>query len=335
MPSRRAVAAFIESAYGVTKTTPVKNTDYFFLRLSQQAAFSAEFAPQSQAVPYGGGRVSPALDISDVYLAPFKFATLLYPGLQTTTFLNWAITPINTGRTAPWTTTDAGGVMPAGDLASLSFYRMFQAPDGSYAREKWLGCKADEWELSFMEGATGRPLVLTVSGKGIKCIPNTVIAGDSTAPDATEFPDPAEADYPTGPWLFSHLTGATGTAKIASARTQIASLKFAGKNAMDPRTYESRVLQLNRFHGRTVTADIELRYKPTPDDVASYQSRTVLDSEFILDDGTHTLKLDFNGQNRLTQFERDEDDGKEYGRKLTLTNYWDPTAGGDVGLTIA
>jgi hypothetical protein len=333
MPSRRAVAAFIESSYGTTKSTPTLNTDYFFLRLNQQVAFEAEFNPQRQDISYGGGRVTAATEYADVALAPFKLSTFLYPGLHSSLMLHWCTTLINSGRTTPWTTTDSGSVMPAGDLASMTFYRMFQNPDGTYAREKWLGCKAHDWSLSFAEGATGRPLVLSVSGMGIKCVPNSFISGDTTAPTDTEFPDPAETDYPTGPWLFSHLVGSTGTVKIASARTQIASLKISGKNTMSPRTYEQKVLVMDRFHGREVTADIELRYKPSPTDIISWQARTVLDSEFKLDNGTNTLKLDMNGQNRFTSFERSEPDGDEYGRKMTLKNFYDPAVSGDLVVT--
>jgi hypothetical protein len=271
--------------------------------------------------------------VCDVHLVAGSISTILPPGVWSQILLNWALTPINAGRTTPWVTTDGGSVMPPGDLASLAFYHAFQNPDGSYVREKWLGCKSTKGSLKFTEKAQGRKLIFSSDFVGIKVVTNTVEASPPAAPDATEFPNPAETDYPAGAWLFSHFLGATGTCKIGSARTQLADFSLSWENQMDARTYESPFLQICRFLGRKVTAEVGLRYKPSPDDLAAMQSRTLQDSEFKLDNGVNTLKLDLNAKNRLMR-EREYADGDEYAAKLQLTNFWDPALATDIALTL-
>lgn len=333
MPSREFVMACIESSYGTAKASPVLGTDNFFLRLSEQAAFEAELLPQADQIMYGGGRTTPAAEVCDVWLAQGQFATILYPGVTSQILLNWALGIINSGRTTPWTTTDAAGVMPPGDLASLSWYRAFINPDGSYVRERWNGCKCTKGKLSFSDDPKSRKLILSGEFVGIKSFANSV--DSSLAPDAVEFPNPAETDYPSvQPWLFSHIGRNTGTCKIGSGRTQITDLSIEWTNNFDLKTYESQFLQLARFTGRSTTATVGLRYKPSPDDLASYQSRALQDSEFKLDNGTNTLKIDFNAVNRISARKRDFSSGKEYAAQVTLQNFWDPALATDLALTL-
>jgi len=326
--------ACIESSFGVAKASPVLGTDSCYLRLSESSAFKAELVPQTDIVNYGGGRVTPAAEVTDTFISRGTIKTVLYPGIWTNLLLKWSIDVINTGRTTPWTTTDASSLMPAGDLASLAFYEAAQLSDGNYVRVKWLGNKCTKWTLSFSSGPQARKLILDADFIGIKCVTNTVEGSPPAAPDATEFPAPAEADYPTVAWKFSDFTGSTGTAKIGSARSQIESVSISGENSLDARNYETKFNEIIRFLGRKTTADVMLRYKPSPDDLASYQSRTVLDSEFKIDNGSNTLKIDFNAINRLAGHDREYDDGREYGRKLSLQNYWSPATSSDIDLTV-
>lgn len=333
MPARRFVRPTIESSYGTPKALPVLGTDCFYLRLSEAAGFRAELVPQVDTIPYGGGRTTAADEVCDVYLAQGALACILPPGIVSTILMNWALTLVNSGRTTPWVTTDASGLMPPGDLASLTLYHAWQNPDGSYTREKWLGCKSTQGSLSFVETPQGRKAMFESQFVGIKCATNGVEAPPPAAPDAVEFPPPAEADYPTGAWLFSHFARGTGTVRIGAARTQLANLKLSWENQIKARTYESQFNQIVRFLGRKVTAELELRHKPTPDDLASYQSRGLLDSEFILDNGTNTMKLDLLARNRISAHERQFPNDDEYGRKITLMNFWDPALANDVAVS--
>jgi hypothetical protein len=332
MASRRFVRACIESSFGVAKTTPTLGTDACVLRLPDANAFKAEMTPSIEYIPYGGGRTTYADSVADVALVQGSVSTYLYPGIWTTLLTNWALTLINTGRTTPWVTTDASSVMPAGDLASMCFYHGFQNPDASYVREKWLGSKSTKGSI---EGsAKDRKIKFTSDFIGIKEVTNAFISGEASAPDATEFPAPAETDYPTAPYLFSHVGSGTGTMKIGSARTQIESFKLSWENAIYPDPYEKQVIQLARFTGRKVMLEVGLRYKISPDDLASFQSQAAQASQLILDNGAHTFNLQMNGVNKITGRERDYTDGNEYATKITVTNFWDASAGSDVVLTL-
>ena len=333
MPSRRFVRACIESSFGVAKTTPVLGTDCCVLRLAPDAgSFKAEMTPTVDYIPYGGGRTTYADSVADTAMVAGSVSTYLYPGIWATLLTNWALTLVNAGRTTPWVTTDATSVMPPGDLASLCFYHAFQNPDGSYVREKWLGCKSTKGSIEV--STKDRKVKFTSDFIGIKEVTNAFVAGEAAAPDATEFPAPSEADYPTGPYLFSHVGSGGGTMKIGTARTQIESIKISWENSVYPDPYEKQVIQVARFTGRKITTEIGLRYKISPDDLASFQNQSVQASQVILDNGVHTFNLQLNAINKITGRDRDYTDGQEYATKVTLTNFWDPSAATDVTLTL-
>lgn len=334
MPVREVLMPCIESSYGTAKASPVLGTDRFYMRLSEGNSFTPEAKPVQLPIPYGGGNAFEADVVSDQVEVKGNFAFKLYPGIFSSILLNWAITPINSGRTLPWTTTDAGGVMPVGDLASLSFYHAIMQEDGAtYTRTRYAGAKCDTWELAAQETGDGRIWTLTGTMTAIRPVGN---AWDSSSdPDATEFPLPAEANYPTGPYVFGHLGSGTGTVTIASNRAaSCKSLRIRGTNKFSPNWYTSRFLTTNRWLGRDVTADVGLRYRVSPNDRNSFRALTALDCEFKIDNGTNSIKIDFNAKNRISDWARETPQDQEYGQTLNLVNRWDPATASDINLTI-
>src|SRR5262245_7600260 len=157
MAAREALMVVEETSFGTPKTTPTLGTHKFYMRLHQQAAWDPSAVPVHIPILYGGGSATQAEAVSDQVTTTARFAFLLYPGIHSAHLLKWAMTPINSGRTTPWTTTDAAGVMPVGDLASLSFYRAYLTEDGTtYRRERWAGMKCATWELSCQQEAQNR-----------------------------------------------------------------------------------------------------------------------------------------------------------------------------------
>jgi hypothetical protein len=334
MSAREFVMVCVESSYGTTKTTPVLGTDRFYARLDRANAFTMEAMEDHIPIGFGGGYAVEADTAGGVVKCGGRFAFTLYPGIYSTILLNWAINRINSGRTTPWTTTDASGVMPVGDLASLSFYHAMLKEDGTtYLRTRYSGVKCEDWELAAQETGEGRVWTLSGSCTGIKPVGNAW--DSSTDPDATEFPVPAATDYPTGPYTFGHLATGTGVLTIATSRAaECKSVRIRGQNRLTPNYYTGRFLRTHRWVGRAVTADVELRYRASPDDRAAYRARTAQSTTIKLDNGTTSIQLAMPNC-LIRPWGRDTPNDQEYGQKLTLAARYDTSSTTDLTLTLA
>ena len=333
MPSREFAMFVQESSYGVPIATPVKGTSLFYPRLHESDSYTGQMNPVLLDIPYGGGWVTPALQVSDQYGVAFNFSTYLYAGAYCNTLLNWAMTTIDSGRTLPWVTTDPNLVMPPGDLASMSIYHAIQMPDGSYDRRRYGGAKVNTWSITCSR-AEPRAM-LSITGSAIRDDLNA--AGAIAYPLAAEFPNPGELDYPTNPYLFSQTAGYwqlidTG----ATLRTQYSSIGISCTNANDPRWFESQYQILSKFCGRTTTLNSQVYLKPTPDDLHFFQTKTPLLSNLEFNNGTNTVKIDLHTHNYLKGVARNLVINNVYQRTLTVQNFWDPTItpqAGDLVLT--
>lgn len=329
MPSREFLLWVREASYGVPVTTPVLGTDAFFLRLSEPFAVADE--PQIGYIPYGGGRSTRAEAFSDVTLVRGTLRTILFPAQSI--LLDWCATPVNAGRTAPWITIDPDEVMPPGDLASASLYHAYQLPNGTYVRKRYAGCKVGQWKLAFGPDGDARKGMLDITVVGQKIIGN---AFDGSAdPDATEFPAPTETQYPSGPFLLSHVRSGTGSLKLGTVRTQVAGFSVGATNKLDPRNYTGRWLEMCRFTGRDAQFEADVRLRASVDDKEAQRALTAQDVEVVLDAGGagKTLKIDFHGRNVIGGHARDFPLDKEYHTKLTLENLWDPAQATDLTIT--
>jgi hypothetical protein len=337
--AREVLMVVIESSYGIPKTSPVLGTDSFYMRLDQDNAFAVEADPVQQDILYGGGVATVADTISDVVAVKGAFNFLLYPGIWSQILLNWAITPINSGRTAPWVTTAGSPVsLPVGDLASLSFYHGILEEDGTtWQRTRYAGMKCDDWQITASEDGNNRAFRISGNMTGIRPVGN---AWDSSAdPNNTEFPTPpaAESSYPVGPYSFGHLGSGTGEVLLGSSSgtnraASCASLKIGAKNTFDPKYYTSRFLQTCRFLGRAASCDATLRLKVSPDDRASYRALTAQTCTLLLDNGVNTVTIDMKGNTLLAPYKRDLKNANEYMQNLTYKGRWSSSAATDLTL---
>lgn len=312
-----------ESALGTPKTSPVAGTDSIYIRLADGNSFTMDADPIINEVIYGGGYAVVAESVSDHTEVKGGLTTKLYPS-QALFLLGWALTRINSGQTAPWTTTELPG-----DLASVSCYHAFMRSDGTYKRTQYAGTKVASLKL---DASRSDPIwKVSLDLQAVKNVGNAYDV--STDPDATAFPAPAETAYPTGPYMFGHSAGNLSLG--GSVRTQYDSLALAVTNAMDPQWYEAHFLQTLKFHGRQSTLDASLRLKVTPDDRSAYEALTAQACSLALNNGTNTLTIQFNGKNVITKLPRDLPLNTEFMRKLTLKNQFDPTAAGDLSFTFA
>src|SRR6185312_4822077 len=191
-----------ETAYQTTNVAPVAGTSSIYIRLMDSNRFTPR--PQRDLKPfmYGGGVAIRHYTASDKFTVTGRLSLELC-GSQAAFLLAWAGTRINAGRTLPWTTTDASGVMPVGDLASCSIYHAITRSDGTIKRRKYRGMKVHSWSLSTSDEAQLVMLDLDLQGATVEGNP----FDGSSDPDATVFPQPVETAWPTDPYLFTHTSG--------------------------------------------------------------------------------------------------------------------------------
>lgn len=320
MASREYLQITQESSYG-TSDTPTVGTNSFFARLHEDDTFTGMEKPVLLPIPYGGGRTTPAQEVSDQKVCMFAFKTYLYPGAYSAMLLAWATGVINSGRSTPWVTTDASNLMPPGDLASLYFRHAYQRNDGTYKHLAYNGAKCLTYQLS--ASRQDPRWVFSCTGQAIGQNSDTITA-------------PTETQYPTGCYLFSHTGGNvllidSGT----TPRSQYDAISISGQNTMDPNWFESTKVQLIKFCGRSVTTTYGFHLKATPDDLALFQAVTPLKHSVSINNGVNSLAFDFKSNNYIQDVTRNLPLGRAYKQQVQVLNFWDASAGTDFTLTAA
>ena len=327
MATFEAAMLVVESAYTVTKASPVAGTDSIYLRLTQPNSFSVQADPKYTDISFGGGEDILVESLSDTMDVKGTLKTVLYP-TQANLLLNWALTRINTGQTAPWTTTE-----PPGDLASASVYHAYQRSDGTLRRTRYAGGKVAKLTLTGSRNAPvwNAQLDLIFS----KQIGNTYDA--SSDPDATEFPLPQDTDLPMGPYMFSETSGGLLIGSGAgTVRTQYETLTLTVTNMIDARPFESRFVQVAAFRGRRATLDSVLRLKSTPDDRTAFESSAAQRAQLTITKASpaHSVVINLQSSNKLLRLQRDLQLNKLFTYNMQVGNVRDATAGTDIGLTV-
>jgi hypothetical protein len=319
-----------ESSYGTADLNAgaPKTGAYHYIRLDQGDSFQARGKRVTTTIPYGGGFAVPYLRVGKVAEVAGSFRTILHYS-QAANLLGWAMTPVNAGRTTPWTTTDASSVMPVGDLASASIYHAKMRSDGTFEKRAYRGCKVRSLRL---ECSAGSPLVIaSFDIIAIKPVPNDDLGGaDSTAISTTEFPGPTVTSWPTDPVLFQESTGGV---KIGTTRTLFEELSFDIQNVLDPKRYESRYVQTCRMLGRNGMLSTLLHYKSTPDDRSAFNGLTAQDCEVAWTNGVNTVKVDFNTAAIIDNVEDRLPLEGEYQQRVSVASFYDGAASADITFT--
>jgi hypothetical protein len=326
-----------ESAYKTPVVSPtvwttsttygLANASAYYIRLDGGNAFTMRPRPAGTVtVPYGGGFDVPAYMVADKQEVKGQLTVKLCVS-QAPFLLSWALLRINSGQTAPWTTTE-----PAGDLASCSIYHAIARPDGSVKRRVYLGVKPDGASFAINEGSTVGTLTLQLSAS----TPQGNQFDSSTDPTAGIFPSPADNNFPIDPYVFIHAGGSSFITYGGAVRTQFTDLTINVQNALARRWYANRYIQLLRLVGRKTTVASKLLYPlAAQDDRTLYEGLTSETCSIELNNGTHGFTLGFNAQNVFSPFEDDLALNDLYFQSSTENNMWDPSAGSDFTLTIA
>jgi hypothetical protein len=328
-----------ESAYKTPVVSPtvwttsttygLANAQAYYVRLDGGNAFSMRPRPAGiVTVPYGGGFDVPAYSTSDKQECKGKLSMILSVS-QAPFWLSWALQQINTGQTAPWTTTE-----PAKDLASCSIYHgIFESDYSTTKRRVYLGAKVDAATLTVSEASTICRLTLDISAS----TPQGNQFDSSTDPTSGTFPVPADNNFPVDPFVFTHAGGSNYITIGGAVRTQFTELTFTCTNKLIRRWYPTaHYIAFLHLTGRHTTTATKLAYVAQGDtDRAHYEGLTAESVSIEVNNGTHGFTLGLNAQNIFNPFEDDLPLDELYMQSSTSVNQWDPTAGSDFTLTIS
>lgn len=321
MPAREFLIVRQESALGTAVGSPVFGTNQVAIRLDGDNAFSMTMDPIDVRIPWGGGVAVPGTTLSGQVQCRGQLRTRLYAS-QAFLLLPWAMNKINAGQTAPWTTTE----LPD-DLASCSVYHAYQYGNSvTVKRRRYTGVKVTGFTLA--GSAQDQTWMLTMDLEGVRAVGNAF--DSSSDPNATEFPEPANTNYPQDAYLWRHLTFSLG----GSSRTECNSLTLTTRNGVDVQRFTDRFPQLIRVFGRDVTVDASILLKASPDDLGSFEALTALASSIVLNDATRTTTIQLNAQNRMLTLQRQLPIGGTYMYNLNLGGQFDASAGNDMSVTV-
>jgi hypothetical protein len=302
-----------ENVYGVPLATGlVVGTNQFLVPLIESNSFSMVEDPVFTEIAYGGGQDIVADFVADSRECKGSLSTLAYPALSA--FLHsCAITRVNTGQTLPYVTDQ-----PPGDLVSFTAYHMIRGRDGVFIPYSYPGIKIGKLGGSVSRSDPKWKLKLELVG--MKEYPN---ASDSSAAFTPPAP-PTEAQYPKGPYTFSHTSG--NVLLGGTARVRYSSLDYTITNKLNPESFESKWVQSNAALGREADANLDLQLLSTTDLRATYQALTNQGFSIEANNGTHTQTIGFNGNNHINKLPYDLPLGKSFMQKMTVRNKWDATA---------
>jgi hypothetical protein len=119
----------------------------------------------------------------------------------------------------------------------------------------------------------------------------------------------------------------------STVRAQYQSVGMSCTNAMDPRAFESKYMQLCRFCGRTTNLTASLYLKPTPDDLTLFQTATSFTTSLKFDNGTNSFKIDMLTHNYMKTHARKLGIDKVYMRDVSVQSFWDANNSGDIVLS--
>jgi hypothetical protein len=313
--------AIKESSYGTAKTSPTAGVDTADIRLAGANRLTLNPVITQRKIAFGGGWAAEGYRKSDqeVVTGPLEME-LCYS--QAKLFLDAGITRINPGQTLPWVTTE-----PAGDLASLTFYRGEMRNDQSVKRTRYRGVKVHGGKLS--SSADSGLVMLKLDLQAQKYDGN--IRESTSDPDITAFPAPADNAFPTDAALYSDSAGTISVG--GSPLAYVTSFDFSWTNVMDPLFFNSPFITSDPLRGRSATLTLGALYTATPNWRSLYQALTTEAVTFSFTNGTSTIAITMNGQNTIDSVSDDFAPGKQYMQSLVIANRYDPSVSQGIGFT--
>jgi hypothetical protein len=307
--AREALIWTVESAYGTIKTSPVLNTDYLPIRLSDGNSFTVRRAPIRQVINTADTNNLRAFVVSRRYQVLGQLKCLAYVG-HMPLLLRWALQGINSGQTSPWTTTELPG-----DLASATLDHFIEDPSaGTVTKYRYTGMKVLSGEAVWNNETDIGMVTMQLVGKA------------ATTHTQTE---PADSDYPSNVYCLQDLT----TIKIGSTTTNLSEFRVTWNNNLARRFDEAPTLNSCRLRGRNVDFGANLLYKIATDRRAAFTGQTAQDSEFVFTNGANTMGFDFAATNYISSLEDALPLADDFTQMLGVEAFYDTTANTDLTLS--
>lgn len=308
--SREFAVLTIESAYGTIQTSPTLNTQFIPLRLNEGNAVTVRRSPVRQVVRTADTRNRRAFQISERHSVAGQIKCLAYVA-HMPLLMRWALTPINSGQTSPWTTSEQPN-----DLASCTLDHAIEDPtNGTITRYRYTGLKVESGSLTFDNQTDMGVLTLNVIGK---------------TTGSTSFAVPTDSDYPATVYCLQDLT----TIGLGGTTTNIRSIALNWTNDMAARFDELSSLASCRLRGRTVDLTASLLYKISPDRRTQFNNQTALTCEFTFTNGSNTMVWDFYDNCTLSSVGDQTPLAEEFEQELTAESFYDAaTDDSDFGIS--
>jgi hypothetical protein len=306
-----------EAAFG----TYASGGSLIWPRLSSSGAFKVMASPDYWTVMDGSGLGVQALaGTSTMGLA--GSLTTEVTATQAQFLLGWYFQRVNGAGTVPWTTTELPN-----DLASCTVDYARTNFDATLRRRRYLGVKGTSCSLQCSKDS---PKLMGTFGM-VGAIPQGNAYDSSSDPNATVFPEPALTVFPSDVYLFQHLAGHVTV--LGSSRTNFDSFSLSLTNKCKPYFDEGHFANSIRMGGRTLTVQLRMRLKGSPDDWAAYEQGTQSSASFTFDNGTHTIALDMKSKCYINPIDEEAPIDEEHYATITLVNQLDAAAGTDFAIS--
>lgn len=233
---------------------------------------------------------------------------LLY-GSQAPALMNWVCNP-NAALT---------------QMPSMTADHLIQLEDSgnTYVYQRYLGMMVQQGTLTGQAQQQLMRLNLQLIGKQ----PATITGSD--------FPQPAFTDYPSdAPYVFQHLAGGLTFNNLTRAEFEEVSITW--KNMLDPRWNEAQYPTRIRWCGRDTDFEFSDVYAYGTDRTTLYQLLAPLICSMTFTNGAHSMALNFETKSfMLTPPQDTLDQDKVHYQKLSVSSFFDGSAGTDFALTIS
>jgi hypothetical protein len=308
MASWQAIRITKEATPG-TFNASATAADKAHIRLTENSAFPTQPAAIYWTVRGAEGSNRPAQTGTAQFNTAGKLTTLFYPS-QAKLLMDWA--------------TALGGTYPALIPQSVTIDHIQQTEDPSFTLRyrRFLGCYVQNMNLTSNNPGAASRAKLEFDILFLDYVDTITV---------TDFPTPAQADYPQDqPYGFQE---AGAGFILGTARTSFSMLNLSVKNILRAVYDESALPQVIRWCGRDISLATNFRFKNLTDR-AAFEAQTALDCSVAFTDETTTTTFDFQSQARINQFSRDQPLDNVPRTPLSVMGYLDPASNTDLTVTV-
>jgi hypothetical protein len=304
---REILKIWKETTYGTfpAPSTPVKNTDYVVIELSDSNPYTVRVKPKQKTIRTANSRNRLGKLYSTQYDLAGNLQTFAYP--EQMPFLLAAACTL-TSNEIPSYTVDHAVIMD--DASNTVVY------------SRHLGVKVANFDLNASADDQAVKLQFQLIGKNTATI------------TITDFPVPAQTEFPVGrPYCFVDLAS-PGTMTLSSSRSEFAGFNLTVKNHLDTPFFEAPYIGRAKWCGRDITWTNKLLYK-TAADRTNYEATTATTCSAKFDNGTNSVLFNFSTFNYATAVDDDLGTDKLYYQNISWVNSWNASAGADLVITTA